>query len=371
MSRNICISTWYQSYNYGTGLQAIALFLFLEDKGYKCYFLEDNRDKKENKQEVKKIDKFLKSFVNGKVFSKFLYHKSFKEKNDFQVQYMKKVNRVETINNSEDIEKLNKKFNTFIIGGDQVLNPYYLEEKHLLTFVDDDKKMLSYGSSVGVKEIPNELQIKYKKYLGRLENISVREVMSAEALDFLNKPIEVVLDPTMILTENQWNKFIKDAEIDPSLKKKKYILCYFVGDRHSYWKYVEKIEQKTEYDVVVIPLNYNLGNKSYLKYYKTSPKEFIWLIKNAEIVCTDSFHATVFSIIFQREFYTVKRFLDTSGASQNGRIVNLLDRFDLSNRLIDDETIFKRINITNYNEVSQKLKQEREDSIQWLMNALR
>ena len=240
-----------------------------------------------------------------------------------------------------------------------------------MTFVDDDKKMLSYGSSVGVKEIPNELQIKYKKYLGRLENISVREVMSAEALDFLNKPIEVVLDPTMILTENQWNKFIKDAEIDPSLKKKKYILCYFVGDRHSYWKYVEKIKQKTEYDVVVIPLNYNLGNKSYLKYYKTSPKEFIWLIKNAEIVCTDSFHATVFSIIFQREFYTVKRFLDTSGASQNGRIVNLLDRFDLSNRLIDDETIFKRINITNYNEVSQKLKQEREDSIQWLMNALR
>ncbi|WP_367317225.1 hypothetical protein, partial [Thomasclavelia spiroformis] len=95
------------------------------------------------------------------------------------------------------------------------------------------------------------------------------------------------------------------------------------------------------------------------------------LIKNAEIVCTDSFHATVFSIIFQREFYTVKRFLDTSGASQNGRIVNLLDRFDLSNRLIDDETIFKRINITNYNEDSQKLKQEREDSIQWLMNALR
>ena len=123
--------------------------------------------------------------------------------------------------------------------------------------------------------------------------------------------------------------------------------------------------------VLVIQLKYFLLNNSYLKYYKTSPKEFIWLIKNAEIVCTDSFHATVFSIIFQREFYTVKRFLDTSGASQNGRIVNLLDRFDLSNRLIDDETIFKRINITNYNEVSQKLKQEREDSIQWLMNALR
>lgn len=364
----ICISTWYESYNYGTGLQAIALFEFLKKQGYDCYFLKDDINKKNKKQKI--IEK-IKKVINKDLFFKLLYHNRFVIQKQRQLEYMTDVNKVFYLKSFEDIKKINEFFDIFIIGGDQVLNPYHLEDKHLLTYINDNKYIFSYGSSVGVKEIPNSLKSLYMKYLTRLKYISVREKISVDALSFLNKKIYEVVDPTMLFDKKQWIEFSENSIIDLSIANKNYILCYFIGNRKSYYEYVKKIKKNTGYDIIIIPINIFSCKNSYFKHFNTSPKEFIWLINHAKIICTDSFHATIFSIIFNKEFYTLKRFNEQSKKSQNGRILNLLEKYGLSERLVSDESFFHRIENNDFCKINKLIELERNNSIEWLKNVLK
>ena len=119
-----------------------------------------------------------------------------------------------------------------------------------------------------------------------------------------------------------------------------------------------------------MPIHNEAFVNKYDKYVKATPKEFLWLIKNASIICTDSFHATLFSIQFKKEFYVLKRFNDSSKKSQNGRLTNLLKKINLENRLINDESYFLKSSIENYDFILEKLKRERDISKQWLMKAI-
>ena len=179
-----------------------------------------------------------------------------------------------------------------------------------------------------------------------------------------------MVDPTFLFSADEWMFLLKDAEINKDEFADPYILCYFVGTRKAYWKYVEKIQKKTGYRVVVIPINNEAYVNHFNKYVKTSPAEFLWLIKNASVICTDSFHATVFSILFKKEFYTIRRFQDSNINSQNGRLEELLSRYKLLDRLIKDETCFKRMENIDYAPIFKELEQERKLSKQWLENAL-
>lgn len=102
------------------------------------------------------------------------------------------------------------------------------------------------------------------------------------------------------------------------------------------------MQKETGYRVLVIPVNYAGYDNKYEKMTGVTMKEFLALIRRAEIVCTDSFHATLFSIQYQKEFYVLKRFKDQSKQSQNGRLENMLGRYGLYDRLIQDERSFKR-----------------------------
>lgn len=370
--KKICISTWYQSWNYGTGLQAVALSSFLEERGYECYFLEDDRIEARKKEKTTaKLKNVVEAILDGRAITKICFYKQLQNKNIIQIEYMEQNNKVFTIKDAGDIEELNKQFDIFIIGGDQVLNPYFLEDKHLLTFVNNSKHKFSYGSSVGVEIIPESLRDRYIKYLGKLDYISVREKMSMKALSFLNKPVQEVIDPTMLLDKQQWNRFLQDARVDRYVQNRKYILGYFIGNNKQYWKYLSEMKKCTNYPIVIIPINHNACWNMYHKCFETSPKEFLWLIKNAEIICTDSFHATIFSLLFEKEFYTLKRFASGASDSQNGRIQNILEKYDMKNRFIDPESQFIRNSVLQSEAVKKEMDREREESVKWLEKALR
>lgn len=367
-NRKVCISTWYRSTNYGTGLQALALKRFLEDLGYSCYFLEDKREGKRRTTPVshRKLSLSLIRIAISKLKNK----KSFDKRRKLIRKYDQGHNKVFEINTEEDIKRLNQETDIFIAGGDQIWNPYVLEKKHLFTMVQDDKKMISFGTSVGVTEIPEELRKLYKTYLSRFQSISVREVQSVQALDFLQQEVTEVIDPTLLFNENGWRFLTDRAEVDEAHLSGPYILCYFIGERKTYWNYVKKIQKETGYRVLVIPVNYAGYINEYEKVTDVTMKEFLALIQSAEIVCTDSFHATLFSIQYQKEFYVLKRFKDQSKQSQNGRLENMLGRYGLYDRLIQDEGSFKRKKIRDYERILEKIKNERERSVKWLIQAL-
>lgn len=367
-NRKVCISTWYRSTNYGTGLQALALRRFLEDLGYSCYFLEDKREGKRRNTPVarRKISVSLIRIV----VSRLKNRKSFDRRRRLIRKYDQEHNKVFEINTEEDVKRLNWETDIFIAGGDQIWNPYVLEKKHLFTMVQDDKKMISFGTSVGVTEIPDELRRLYKTCLSRFQAISVREIQSAQALDFLQQEVTEVIDPALLFDARGWKFLTDEAKLKSELLSEPYILCYFIGERRTYWNYVKKIQKKTGYRVLVIPVNYAGYSNKYEKLTDVTMKEFLALIQRAEIICTDSFHATLFSIQYQKEFYVLKRFKDQSKQSQNGRLENMLGRYGLYDRLIQDESNFKRKNIRDYQRILERIKNERERSVKWLIQAL-
>lgn len=257
-----------------------------------------------------------------------------------------------------------KKFNNydyFIIGSDQVWNPYLgrLTQFDLATFTE--KKKISYAASFGVSSLNNTYNDLLKKELSKFDYISVREEKGAEIIKNtgLNKNVEVLIDPTMLLTKEEWNTVIKKPNI---YNGEKYILTYFLGKISDEIK--ERIDRFAK-DNNCIVINLLDKNSSF---FLTGPSEFLWLEKNAYLICTDSFHSSVFAFLFDKPFVIFDR--DDNMKNMSSRLETLLSKFKLKNRKFNG----KEINIDNlnhnYSEAYEILKNERKKSEDFLKKAL-
>lgn len=255
-----------------------------------------------------------------------------------------------------DAEKIEKQFSYFVVGSDQVWNPNYTKCSpiYFLRFTNKNKR-IAYAPSFSVSEIPDKSIDKYKNWISDFEYLSVREEDGArliKELTEINAP--VLVDPTMLLTSDQWAVIANKASNKPN----KYIVTYFLGG-------VDEALQ-TEYSSFAKINNYsmiNLGNIKDKETYETGPSEFIDYIKDASLILTDSFHGVVFSILFKRPFVVYER----RGKEQMyARIETLLDTFSLNDReykkISLDESIFQM----NFEHVDDVLKKERQRSFDFL-----
>lgn len=365
--RNIGIVTWYEPSNYGTGLQAFALKKYFEILGYNVCFIEDRRM---NGINIK--DSRLKKMMSIIWWKKQIYRYDNKLREQMQNEYVNRFCKVENITTNKDIIRLNDTIDVFVSGGDQIWNPMVTKPYFMLSFVDPAKPKMSFGTSVGVKEIPDEYCKQYDEYLSSYKYISVREKQSVDALKkCISNSVEEVVDPTFLLSSAEWENLLNEAKLNTAYFSSPYVFCYFVGERHSYWDYVKKIRKKCGYNVVVLPINDEGYNNSFKKYVKASPAEFLWLIKHAAIVCTDSFHATVFSMQFGKDFYVLKRFMDSDKQSQNGRIYNLLEQYGIQDRIVEDETVFNYSSRIDYKKIWKIMDENRNRSRKWLKEVMR
>lgn len=216
-------------------------------------------------------------------------------------------------------------FQYFIIGSDQIWNPKYgyAKEFDFATFAKPERK-ICFSPSFGIDEIPDKDVETVKKGLDGLKYISVREKSGAEIVKkMVGKEADVLIDPTMMLDAKDWEAVARKPEnVDT---QKKYILSYFLGKRTKEQEIkIKSIEEENNMQ------EYLLLDQSKIELYATGPSEFIDLIKNAELVCTDSFHACVFSILFKKPFIVFNR--DGSGAGISSRLDTLLETFKLTSR---------------------------------------
>lgn len=381
--KKVGLKTWSGGTNYGTNLQAYALKRQLECLGYSPVIFGvvcNNVNYITHPMEfIKKIERKIKRLYKKKTKTEItslhqLMAKEFEKQekifNEFCRQEFPKVE----IRDRKQWKLITKDYSVFITGSDQVWNPKYFEDEYMLDFVHEkDIRKISYASSVGVTSIKPAIRKKYRKLLKSYSAISVRETSAANILQKIS-PVEVhvVLDPTMLVEKKEWDMFAQTAEIKSEWKTSEpYILCYFVGNKNSYFNYVDKIRRTTGFHVLVIAMGDNTLKTNFDTLFDVGPREFVWLIAHASIVCTDSFHATVFSILHHREFYVLKRFTDDDKISQNDRLYNLLDNFKLEARFIsDDQQEFMRINEIDYNYVDKMLLQKRKSSNEFLINAI-
>lgn len=264
-------------------------------------------------------------------------------------------------------------YDAVVVGSDQVWTPMSLPNKFFnLLFVDDSVRKVAYASSFGVSEIPSFQRKATGAYLDRFYKIGVREERGKEIVEELShQKATVVADPTLLLTREEWETEISDARPHES---EPYIFCYFLGTNQNARQAAIRLKKQTGYRIITIrhmdeyvPEDEQFGDEAP---YHVDPNDFVKYISQAAYVCTDSFHCTVFSILFHRQFMTFYRFAERSKTGRNSRIDSLFKILGLQDRLYAGN-IFAIDNSISYDKVDEKLKSLREDSLEFLKNSLK
>lgn len=248
--------------------------------------------------------------------------------------------------------KLGEKYDYYITGSDQVWNPNFnrMSDIDFLKFAPKEKRN-SFSASFGISEIPEELKEYYKSNLLEMQNLSVREDIGKEIIEELTgrKDAEVLIDPTMMLTADEWDKVSKKPK---KLKENKYILNYFLGDlSEKRRKEIERIANKNNCTII------NLMDKNE-PLFVSGPSEFLYLIKNAFMICTDSYHGSVFSIIYNKPFAVFNR--EDELVNMNSRLETLLSKFQLQERYCKDGKIPPELLKCDYTKSYKILETEKE-----------
>lgn len=337
--------------NYGNRLQNYALQRFIEKLGYEVETLiyksiPDNKNTLEkiiahfqNKDLMDSIGFKLQSIFNSDYKKRNHYFKLREE--NFKIFTAKYINEAKfSIDSGVMSDKakkafLNDRYFSTFVGSDQVWNyeGKAFPDMFFLPFMDR-KKRNSFSASFGFSEIPNKsFRFKYAKSLKNMNCISVREKSGQSIIkDLTSKTCDVLLDPTLLLTKNEWLNISASCSLKPHGRK--YLLTYFLGEiTNDYQQLIDKTSFDNNYEVI------NLNEISDKVAFSISPSEFIDLVSNASFIITDSFHGTAFSIIFSKPFFVVDR-IDKM-VNMSTRIINLLEQFHLSQRYLKQYDINK------------------------------
>lgn len=262
-----------------------------------------------------------------------------------------------------------------VVGSDQLWRPSNIAGCYFtLEFVPDNVVKIALSTSFGVSELPKPLHKHAKRFLSRMDSISVREDTGVKIVKMLiGRDIPVVCDPTMLLDAEQWKVIQEDSPfIDGD-----YILIYFMGENTQHREFVKRLKAETGYKIVglmhgatYVPGDEGLAD---IEPYNVGPSEFINLIRNAKYMCTDSFHGTVFSILNETRFFSFRRYEDNSEFSTNDRLHTLLKWTDLSERMLyGNEDVKESMELRiDWDNVRKKVADRRASSMEYLTKALK
>ena len=341
--QKIGIITLNDYFNYGNRLQNTALVYFLNnlDKGNCIDSIWHNTNDL-------KISKKYISFTNIRRY--ILNRRDFRQYIDRGILF-------------KDIIREYKEYDYFIVGSDQVWKPNGLKNDLFFLQFADRNKRIAYAASFGVSEIkPDKIEL-VRRGLEGIDYISVREKAGAKIVkDLTGKDVPVLVDPTLLLTAEEWEKVM---ERPVWYRDEKYILVYFLS----------KLPDKIRNDIKELAEKYQLEvidlmDRENIYYYCSSPSEFLYLIKNCFLMYTDSFHGTVFSILNKRPFVTCSR--ENTTFNMDSRIDTLFSMFGLESRKISKENNYEIANPMEmeYPDVKAILDRERQRSKEFLCKAL-
>lgn len=362
---NIGIVTFHMAENYGSVLQAYALTTFLENHGFKAeildYYFEDDYRKYDLfrwKQYLKRPQTFLIDI------SSYNIHK--KRKANFE-QFRKKYLRISDKRavNINELKLYNEKYDAFICGSDQIWNlecTHGLNDAYFLQFVQKDKVKIAYAPSAGAYSIDGAMAENIKRILMTFTKVSVREDRLKEELEKIcPREIEVVLDPTLLLSSDDYHKIQRKGKEYQS----KYIFVYILSGVRYNRKLINCAKQLSEDTGLQIKYVAD-NNNGYIKGAENcsgcGPEDFLKYIDQATYVITNSFHATVFSILYHKDFFSFPR------NGSNSRIFDLLKMLQLEKRYVEGGNL--KCDKVDFEQADEILMRERQKSMKFLLDAL-
>lgn len=366
----IDIITRHSVPNYGSLLQSYATQNAIKKLGHESEIINYTRyeERSENLANAlikgKKWDKnFLLRFIY-KAIQTPNYAKMYNEFAKYRKEFLKETEV--QYGNMEELLENPPQADVYCSGSDQIwgkIGTVDFDEAYFLEFVKN-KKCIAYASSFGKTELSENLNNNLDKLLKKYTKILVRENSAKDLLQKRNiDNVEWVLDPTLLLSQDEWKELAQKSE---KKKNKKYVLIYQLHDNKEFEKYAEKFAKEKGLELLRLTSSiYHIVRTGKMVYLPT-PYDLLSYFENAEYVLTDSFHATVFSIIFN------KKFIDILPVNKTGtRIESILNLFGIENRILKSYEDMKLIeNPIDYNKVNEKLKIEREKSLRLLKDAI-
>lgn len=375
------LTKFYKNYNFGGMLQGYALCKVIKSLGYSVDIISYDVNKNINPIYpniwIQAKQYGIKSFI-FKVFEKIIGHSTFLIKDILNArinkftQFMVDTNAGTEEYSDDTLYILAKKYKTFVSGSDQIWNPNAVRNIFLQMFNVNGKRKISYAASIGrdyLSENEMSVLIPALKCFG---SISVREGTAKCILDkYIKQAITTVLDPTMLISAEEWASVSSKRII-----KEKYILVYSFSNSLTIRRKIMRFAENSGCRIVTIPYakqEYNIfdGIGPGIKIKGVGPYEFISLIKNAELVFTDSFHGAVFSLIFHIPFAVFER-NKKDKVSMNSRLYDLLDTFGESDRIIDINCLYDLDKLYKFDsdKIDKVLEIKKEESLTFLQNAI-
>jgi hypothetical protein len=356
------ILTYHRADNYGAVLQVFALQKTILKMGYECEIIDYRCAGIENQYRYKKL-RFGKGTVGIIKFNLNQYFHRKKHKNFELFRHKLSMSNPYTLDN---IENANDEYDCFITGSDQVWNCDVNKNDYtyFLDFVKDQRKKNSYAASFGRSSIPQGLLDKYIELLSTFNNISVREEQACKIVEsVLGHNCKIVLDPVLLLTKGEWEKYTDWKDGD-------YVVVYQLYKSKNLISFAKDLANRTKCKLVIISQSLygayygvsNAVNKS-----NVGPEEFLSLLLGARYIVTNSYHGTAFAINFHKNFFT--EFI-SGEYDVNSRFVSLLNLLNLQNRKIESGNHSNIKTNIDYEEVDKLLNKERVKSLEFLKKIL-
>jgi hypothetical protein len=366
----IGLITFHNALNYGAVLQAYATQKYLNDRGHECIIIDYTNESREKAYDMKAQTLHEIKRKDYKSALKMAAGSFFMKRREINFDKFTSKHIVKTkfkYNGINELNELNKEFDYFIIGSDQVWNPKHNGEDmaYLLEFVDDKTKTVSYASSFGSDEIPEHLLQSYRNNLKNIKYLSAREELGIDLIKKLTgREAELVLDPVFLLGADQWREIANES------RQNNHRSIFVYTNRKNQFENMIKTAKLSLDGCKIHKINRYLSPIDFINpnvkvdYYIT-PQKFLKNIDSAELVATASFHCVAFSILLHKQFVA---FL-TGDNGKDERIINLLKITGLINRIFNEgmtkEDIFERI---DYSEVDNRLSEYVERSRSFLNN---
>jgi len=350
--------------NYGARLQAYALQSAISSLGFECELVNFKR------RQDQRITESLRHLKQGKIGQgtrELLIEFMNIQKN---IRFKSFTNNFINISpvtcfNQADLANLSERYTAVICGSDQVWNPTITQESQLCYLIDFPAKesmhRISYAASLGSDTLDKSWENTFSMCLKKFDAISVREKSACALISALvGKEIPSVLDPTLLLSREQWSKYASNVQI-----KEPYLLVYSFGFPPGVEKLIEQFAKNKGLKIVTFHKLRHFSNELN-RYPNAGPREFLGLFSKADFVITNSFHGTAFSLIFKKPFFSVTN-------KRGSRLKDLLTDLGIENRIVFSEGIkdalFDEAEI-NYAEVDRRLSLLREHSMNFLKNSL-
>lgn len=370
----IGLITYHSAYNFGSVLQAYATQKTLENMGHDVEIINYRMRSQKNFYSLFPIGVGKRAFINHVLDIPTISKRKIRAKKYEDIIHSV-FNLTSECNEPEDLAQYKDKYDIYVSGSDQIISCHSNElafsgswlkfmGPYLLNFTE--KKKISYASSPNLMS-DEELGL-IKNELQKFSSLSCREEESSEKLSkLLNKQVHTVLDPTLLLEKKEWIDFLGNWE--NSYINQKYIFYYVLKGTRALNKdlrTLSKLAAELELKIITVsPLSVVFPSKNIINVADAAVYDFLGLIKNAEYIITDSYHGTLFSVNFEKNFYSLQ-----TAPGINKRVEQMADRLGFRDRVIYDLKDIDFASSVDYKSICQNRGLHRKASIDYLERAL-